>query len=687
MGHRNVRALDKVRTAATYLLKVAALAVVYRLAASLGLMMAYVQTNTSAVWPPTGIALAALLLFGYKFWPGVSLGVLLGALPGGADPRVALGMAIGNTLEALAGAWLLNRIVGLQAPMGRLRDVVGIAVVALFSTAVSATIGTGTLALVGFIPLSGLGALWLTWWIGDLLGALVVAPALLVWLSPGALRGPARAYAEGALLLGLLSAATWYVFVGQPQQGVLHQALIYIVFPFIIWAALRLGQQGATASVCAVSGIAIWGTVHGLGPFAMESKNSSLVLLQTFTAVVSLTALILAATTIERRNAARSLRQRAEELATLHESSKTFLDSVNVASIYQTICRTAVNRLGLDAAWIEATDERGTDSPPLAVHGLPPSAIPDEEQRWGAGPDAASLTPRFGTLDPRVPGGSGSYPYQAYADFPLISSGRPIGRLKLLSKRGDFFSSDKQVLIQAYANLAAVVIQNSWLFDEVRRSNRQLHALSQRLMQTQEDERLHLSRELHDESGQLLAALSVQLGLLEREAGDGEIIRTRVAELKNTAGAIQGNLHRLAVDLRPASLDHAGLVMTLQQFIQDFSHQHGVSVDFEAVGMGAARLPIEIETAIFRIVQESLTNVALHAGASRVDVLLSRTEGHLSAIVEDNGIGFTPAPSLAAGQMGLFGMRERVEMLGGTLTVESSPGTGTTVKAEVPIAD
>ena len=243
------------------------------------------------------------------------------------------------------------------------------------------------------------------------------------------------------------------------------------------------------------------------------------------------------------------------------------------------------------------------------------------------------------------------------------------------------------MLIQSFANLAAVAIQNTWLFDEVRMTNRQLHALSQRLMKAQEDERLHLSRELHDESGQLLAALAVQLGLLERDAGSPETIRTRVAELKGTANAIQENLHRLAVDLRPASLDHLGLVTALEQFIQEFKRQYNIKVEFEAVGLQDRRLPIEVETALFRIVQESLTNVVLHAKAARVDVLISRTDKHVSAIVEDDGVGFVPASAQTEEQLGLFGMRERLEMLGGTFTIESSPGSGTTVKAEVPCDD
>ncbi|MCK5646622.1 MAG: sensor histidine kinase, partial [Anaerolineales bacterium] len=234
------------------------------------------------------------------------------------------------------------------------------------------------------------------------------------------------------------------------------------------------------------------------------------------------------------------------------------------------------------------------------------------------------------------------------------------------------------------ANLAAVIIQNSWLFEEVRKSNRQLHALSQRLIQAQEQERLHLSRELHDESGQLLAALLVQLGLLEREAEQDGQVRKRISELKETTNEIQTNLHQLAVDLRPASLDHLGLVTALEQYVNDFNQQYNIQVEFEAVGMRKERLPNDVETAIFRIVQESLTNVILHAEATHVDVVISRRSRHVAATIEDNGVGFMPTTPTYEDHLGLFGMRERVEMLGGRFTIESSPGVGTTVNVEVP---
>jgi len=679
---------SKAKALMIYLLKVIILAVVYHLAARLGLKMAYVQVNTSPVWPPTGIALAALLAFGYNLWPGVSLGVLLGSLLTGAPLGIALGMTLGNTLEALAGAFFLKRFVGFHNEINRIQDVVGLVLVSVFSTAISASIGTATLMLTGGVGQEYI-ANWLTWWIGDLLGALVVAPMLLAWTFLPSFRTRKRMYIEGGILLGLLAATTWYVFSSQPYAGIFHQAMIYVIFPFMIWAALRLGQRGAATAIFLVSGIAIWGTSQGMGPFSLESKNDSLVLLQTFMGVVSLTSLILAAATIERRKAAEALRQRIDDLAVLNDSSKNFLDNSDLTSIYQTICQLAVTRLGVEAAWIEKMSHEEPEARPAAAYGINIEAIAGLKARW----EKDSLPQDRGSFfiktsdDLAQASFCADSPYHSYAIVPLVFSNVLLGVLRLLSKGKAFFTVDRQLLIQSYANLAAVAIQNTWLFEEVRQGNKQLHALSQRLMKAQEDERLHLSRELHDESGQLLAALMVQLGLLEREASQAGDVRDRIVELKYATSEIQDNLHRMAINLRPASLDHLGLVTALQQYVDEFRRQYEMNVEFEAVGMGDKRLPIEVETALFRIVQESLTNVVLHAQATRVDVLINLRNKHVVTIIEDNGVGFLPASPTVENHLGLFGMRERIEMLGGKFTIESAPGKGTTVNVEVPLDD
>jgi signal transduction histidine kinase len=450
----------------------------------------------------------------------------------------------------------------------------------------------------------------------------------------------------------------------------------------MIWAALRFGQRGASTAILLVSGIAIWGTASGMGPFSMESKNDSLVLLQTFMGVVSLTMLILTAATVERRNAAEALHQRVTDLATLNDSSRTFLDNFEISKLYKTICKLTVDRLGLDAAWVEISEG---DTPPAAVHGIATNQIPALKRIWE---DKAGV-PFNNDVEIKTSDLLSNPPktYQSYAAFPLIIGGKVIGMLKAMSKNEQFFNQERLPLIQSFANLAAVAIQNTWLFGEVQSSNKQLHALSQRLMKAQEEERLHLSREIHDESGQLLSALTVQLGLLEREAGQHDVLNQRINDLKRTANEIQDNLHQLAVNLRPASLDHLGLVTAMEQYIEEFSRQYEVIVEFETIGMEDKRLPGEVETALFRIVQESLTNVALHAQAERVDVVINYRDNHIKAIIEDDGVGFIPSSPTVDSHLGLFGMRERVEMLGGELTIESAPGRGTAVSVEVPCGD
>jgi len=457
----------------------------------------------------------------------------------------------------------------------------------------------------------------------------------------------------------------------------------------MIWAALRFHQHGAATATFLVSGIAIWGTSQGMGPFSLESKNDSLVLLQTFMGVVSVTSLILAAATIERRRTAEALRQRVDDLITLNDSSKTFLDNTDIASTYHTISQIAVTRLGVDVAWIEETGRNGAEVKPGAIYGIPVEAIARLITSWEGGisflQQETALVKTADDLDPST--GSTNLVYQSYAAFPLVFSNQSIGTLKLLSKNKFFFTEDRKLLAQSYANLAAVAIQNTRLFEEVRKGNQQLHALSQRLMKAQEEERLHLSRELHDESGQLLAALMVQLGLLERDANHSEAVHELIAELKGTTNEIQDNLHQLAVNLRPASLDHLGLVTAVQQYVDEFSQQYGIQVEFEAIGMEGKRLHIQTETALFRVIQESLTNIVLHAQATHVDVLINLQDCQVITIVEDNGVGFLPTSPNFDDHLGLFGMRERIEMLGGNFTIESSPGKGTLVRTEVPYDD
>ena len=247
----------------------------------------------------------------------------------------------------------------------------------------------------------------------------------------------------------------------------------------------------------------------------------------------------------------------------------------------------------------------------------------------------------------------GSEHIRSWLGVPLIAGGRVFGLCSLDMVRPDGFTDEHVRLAEALVVPAATSMQNAQLFEEVRLGRTQMQVLSRRLVEVQETERRLIARELHDDAGQALAALMVGLKLLERDAAQPDAVLRRAAELRKTADGVLDNLHRLAMDLRPASLDHLGLVPSLQQYLAAVSHQTELSVRFEALGLDGVRLAPDAETNIYRIVQEALTNIVRHAQASHADVLLEGREQGILLIIEDNGIGFDYDEALRRGRLGL----------------------------------
>lgn len=272
---------------------------------------------------------------------------------------------------------------------------------------------------------------------------------------------------------------------------------------------------------------------------------------------------------------------------------------------------------------------------------------------------------------------------RSFMAAPLIADGKVIGLCKLGKDTPGYFNHEHVLLAEALVDQAAIAIQNAWLFEQLRAGRERLQYLSYRLVEVQETERRYVARELHDEASQALTSLILGLGLLERDAHRPEAVAKGLSELRGLVDGVLENIHRLAMDLWPASLDHLGLVGALEQHIESFSNASGLVIELENAGLNE-RLPYELETSIYRIIQEALTNVARHAQATRVDVLLKRRGEDLIIIVEDNGIGFDPDLTNPGSRLGLFGMQERVEMLGGKMVIESAVGTGTTLLVEVP---
>jgi signal transduction histidine kinase len=283
--------------------RIAAIATVYVAAAKFGLLMDAVGGFATLVWPPTGIALSALLIFGRGVWPAIAIGAFAANLTAHAPVAVALGIAIGNTLEAVVGAAALQQLARFDRSLERLRDVVAlVSVAAVLSTVVSATIGTTSLWLGSVIASDEYLATWRAWWLGDMMGDLVFAPLLLVWTRKPTRRTP---WHEALVMTVALVGAAAFVFLRGRDGSFLQQP--YVTFPFLIWAAVRFGPRGATAAIACVSAIAITATVLGYGPFVRAKLSESLLFLQAYMAVAAVATLILAAV-ISERDRALSLR-------------------------------------------------------------------------------------------------------------------------------------------------------------------------------------------------------------------------------------------------------------------------------------------------------------------------------------------------------------------------------------------
>jgi anti-anti-sigma factor len=292
----------------SYALQLVAVTALYTGSGKLGLDLAFATRSVTAVWPPTGIALAALILGGYRLWPAVAAGALLTNLNTGVPAGTVLGIVCGNTLEALAGAFLLRHVTDFNPSLRRVKDVFAlVAAGALLSTMVSATIGVASLLIGDAISWAHAASVWRTWWLGDMGGDLIVAPALLVAATSRQLtRLPGRPD-EGAMLVALLAGVSVVVFSQSTN-------VVYALFPLLIWAALRFWQPGAAIGSLLVAAVAVAFTANGKGPFATYGPDDRLLLAQTFVAVAGLTALVLAAVTSERGRAETAEREIAETL-------------------------------------------------------------------------------------------------------------------------------------------------------------------------------------------------------------------------------------------------------------------------------------------------------------------------------------------------------------------------------------
>src|SRR2546429_1426806 len=301
------------------------LTLVYFIAGKFGLMLASLYASASPVWPAAGVALAALLVFGYRVWPAIFVGAFLVNVTTAGNVATSLAVASGNTLEAVCGAWIVNRFAGGTTVFDRPQGVFKFALAAAVSAIISPVFGVTSLALAGSADWANYGSIWLTWWLGDTTGDLLVAPSVILWSVTSKRRWNRSGAAEVGILLLMLFILSEVVFGGWLPISARNYPIAFIYGPIVIWTAFRFTQRETATGIFIVSTIAILGTLHGFGPFVKGTENQSLLALQSWTAVLTITAMALSAGMAERRRAEEELQQQKAVVEAANRTKDHFL--------------------------------------------------------------------------------------------------------------------------------------------------------------------------------------------------------------------------------------------------------------------------------------------------------------------------------------------------------------------------
>jgi signal transduction histidine kinase len=334
-----------------------------------------------------------------------------------------------------------------------------------------------------------------------------------------------------------------------------------------------------------------------------------------------------------------------------------------------------------------SAEQRARIGPPPVGHGLLGVILrgtaPLRLKHIGAHPLSSGFPPHHPPMD-------------SFLGVPLLLRGENLGNLYLTDKKGaEEFSAADERLIVILAAHAAIAIDNARLYqrtnetlerrlEELRAVNERMQRLTSLVIGAQEEERRRISRELHDDTAQALTSLLVRLRLLARQVSSEQ--RDTLLELLDLTSATLDGVRRLSIDLRPSTLDDLGLAPAVESYAREFGERWGLSVRTRTQGL-TSRLRRDIEMVVYRVVQEALTNIAKHAGATAVEIDMHQDGARVTAIVRDDGRGFDAGHALASRErgLGLFGMQERAQLVGGYVDVRSTPGAGSVVTLVVPL--
>jgi signal transduction histidine kinase len=381
------------------------------------------------------------------------------------------------------------------------------------------------------------------------------------------------------------------------------------------------------------------------------------------------------------RNMQFELRKRFDELSILFHMSRLFLEQKSLFQIENEICRLMIDHFEAEYAWIGLFEKHRNGLKPIASANILLSEINLVDINKALGPVEKIKGSDLITISQPVDREDDQLPSVQYM-LPLRWGEEPkMGLFLQLSKKNNL-SVQQEKFLQSFGNFAELVLSNTMLFDEVKNNRERMQDLSHQLVKVQEEEKRWLARELHDEIGQYLTALKL---LLEVDTFTDKNDIQRVQKAQAIANELIGKVRRISLDLRPGILDDLGLLPALEWYFERYLDQSGIKVEFSQLQLRNRRFPPEIEITLFRIVQESLTNVARHAQVDTVNVDINVADNAIYLNIQDVGTGFNQDANWFRNSNGINGMLERVNLVGGHFEIHSGRNEGTLIIVELPL--
>ncbi len=598
---------------------------------------------SSPFWLPGAVLLSSFLLTQKRYWPIIAAAVLpirvLASAPQGTPFWFLLYSSADELVTVVFAAWLLIRVLRRPVRLDTLNEF-------LLFLAIGAGIGPALSALIAAPARHALGnpfvsAAW-HWYLGNALGQAIVTPTILYWYGVRRARSYPSFRELFVVSVGLI-ATSLYAFL--LSVGPYTPILSYVPVPFIVWAALRLRPVGTATAVSVLASVAMLSTVEGSGLFSRGTLSQNTLSLQLFLLMVSIPLLALSIIIDER--------QRTSQ--TLVESEERFRLVANTAPVM---------------IWMSGPDKLCNyfNQPWLDFTGR--TLEMESGNGWAEGVQRDDLAACLNTY---------SEAFKNRNSFEMeYRLRRHDGKYRWVSDIG----VPRYNLDRSFAGYIGSCVD----ITERKLAEEALSTVGRRLIQAHEEERSWIARELHDDINQQLALLSVELERCNEENRSSMELRGDVQHARKKMADIARDVQALSHRLHSSKLEYLGLVSAVNGFCKELSDQHNVKIDFNHMDV-PRNLSKEISLCLFRVLQESLQNAVKHSGERQFKLELLGTPREIKIILKDFGVGFDQREAANGPGLGLISMRERLQLVGGEILVESEPGHGTTVSARVPLKE